>query len=70
MSGKKAEDFLEKMMNDEAFKDSVINIVNVKERIEFIHRQGFSFTSDELQNAWFLMQIEKPISDTSGYVSK
>ena len=69
MSGKKAEDFLEKMMNDEAFKDSVINIVNVKERIEFIHRQGFSFTSDELQNAWFLMLIEKPLSDTSGYVS-
>ena len=69
MSGKKAEDFLEKMMNDEAFKDSVINIVNVKERIEFIHRQGFSFTSDELQNAWFLMLIEKPLSDTSSYVS-
>ena len=69
MSGKKAEDFLEKMMNDEAFKDSVIKIVNVKERIDFIHRQGFSFTSDELQNAWFLMLIEKPLSDTSGYVS-
>ena len=69
MSGKKAEDFLEKMMNDEAFKDSVINIVNVKERIEFIHRQGFSFTSDELQNAWFLLLIEKPLSDTSSYVS-
>ena len=69
MSGKKAEDFLEKMMNDEAFKDSVINIVNVKDRIEFIHRQGFSFTSDELQNAWFLMQIAKPLSDTFGYVS-
>ncbi len=69
MSGKKAEDFLEKMMNDEAFKDSVINIVNVKERIDFIHRQGFSFTSDELQNAWFLMLIEKPLSDTSSYVS-
>ena len=69
MSGKKAEDFLEKMMNDEAFKDSVINIVNVKERIDFIHRQGFSFTSDELQNAWFLVLIEKPLSDTSSYVS-
>ena len=69
MSGKKAEDFLEKMINDEAFKDSVINIVNVKDRIEFIHRQGFSFTSDELQNAWFLMLIEKPLSDTSSYVS-
>ncbi len=60
MSKKKAEDFVEKMMNDEAFKDSVINIVNVKERIEFIQQQGFSFTSDELQNAWFSMLIEKP----------
>jgi predicted ribosomally synthesized peptide with nif11-like leader len=51
MSKTEAEDFLAKMLGDEAFRDSVIQIEDVKKKIEFLYEQGFSFTSDELEDA-------------------
>ncbi len=55
MSVKEAEEFINKMKNDDAFRVEVLKFTDVKERIEYINRQGFSFTCDELKNAWLSM---------------
>jgi len=65
MSVKEAEEFIKKMGRDEAFRVEVIKISDVKELIEYIHRQGFSFTCDELKNAWCSMSKTMPPSNTS-----
>ena len=51
MSKTEAEGFLAKMLGDEAFRDAVIQIEDVKKKIEFLNGAGFFFTSDELEDA-------------------
>jgi predicted ribosomally synthesized peptide with nif11-like leader len=66
MSKKQAEDFIEKIKNDDAFREEVMSIRDVKNKIGYINRQGFFFTSDELKNAWFSMSKTR----TSAYTSQ
>jgi predicted ribosomally synthesized peptide with nif11-like leader len=55
MSQEQAKIFLEKMKSDDAFREAVIRIEDVDTKIEYINRNGFSFTSDELEVATFSM---------------
>jgi predicted ribosomally synthesized peptide with nif11-like leader len=55
MSQEEANVFLEKMKNDVAFREAVIRIEDVKAKMEYIHRKGYSFTSDELEFAVITM---------------
>jgi predicted ribosomally synthesized peptide with nif11-like leader len=54
MSQDQAHAFLEKMTSDEVFRDAVIMIEDVEAKLEYIIREGFSFTSDELEDAYML----------------
>jgi predicted ribosomally synthesized peptide with nif11-like leader len=56
MSQEEANVFLEKMKNDAAFREAVIRIEDVKAKMEYIHRKGYCFTSDELEFAVVTMQ--------------
>ena len=60
MSVKEAEEFIKKMDTDDAFRVEVTKITDVKELREYINQRGFSFTSDELHNAWLAMSKTKP----------
>ena len=51
MSQELAKAFIEKMKSDDTFREEVIRIEDVETKIEYINRQGFSFTSDELEAA-------------------
>jgi len=51
-----AECFLEKMMSDEVFRDAVIKIEDVEKKIKFLNRHGYTFTADELENAFSMLE--------------
>jgi predicted ribosomally synthesized peptide with nif11-like leader len=51
MSQDQAHAFLEKMKSDDVFRDTVIMIEDVEAKLQYISREGFSFTSDELEVA-------------------
>jgi predicted ribosomally synthesized peptide with nif11-like leader len=51
MSQQQAIFFLDKMLKDDDFREAVIRIEDVETKMEYIHRQGFSFTVEELGNA-------------------
>jgi predicted ribosomally synthesized peptide with nif11-like leader len=55
MSQEEANVFLEKMKNDTSFREAVTRIEDVKAKVEYIHRKGYSFTSDELEFAMVTM---------------
>lgn len=46
-----AKAFVEKLKRDETFRDTVVMIENVEEKLEYINQEGFIFTSDELDIA-------------------
>ena len=46
-----AKAFVEKLKRDETFRDTVVMIENVEEKLEYINQEGFIFTSDELDTA-------------------
>jgi predicted ribosomally synthesized peptide with nif11-like leader len=48
MSQQQAEFFLEKMLKDDDFREAVIRIEDVESKMEYIHRQGYTFTVEEL----------------------
>ena len=60
MSVKEAEEFINKMKNDDAFRVEVLKFTDVKELKEYLHQHGFHFTSDELKNARLAMSKTKP----------
>ena len=58
MSQEQAIVFIEKMKNDEAFRDEVIKIKDAESKIEYITREGLNFTSDELKFAAYSALIK------------
>ena len=55
MSKEKAEAFLERMKNDDAFNAAVIRKEDPETKIAYIIRKGYQFTSDELEAATYSM---------------
>ena len=51
MSKEQARAFLERMKMDDAFNEAVIRMEDVETKMAYIKREGFSFTSDELEIA-------------------
>ncbi|MBT3259157.1 MAG: Nif11-like leader peptide family natural product precursor [Deltaproteobacteria bacterium] len=50
MSIESAKAFLERMRNDEDFRNSVVEIATSEERMEYVKGAGFDFTKDEIAN--------------------
>ena len=48
MSIENAKAFLERMKNDEEFRNSVEEIGTAEERLEYVKKAGFDFTKDEI----------------------
>ena len=65
MSVKEAEEFIKKMDTDDAFRENVMRISDVKELKEYINQHGFFFTYDEFHNPRLAMSKPKPSSNTS-----
>ena len=51
MSTESAKQFVEKMIEDKAFAEAVEKLSNKEERAEFIKKEGFDFTKEELTDA-------------------
>jgi predicted ribosomally synthesized peptide with nif11-like leader len=49
MSIESAKAFLERVENDEDFKNSVGEITTTEERMEFVKKAGFDFTKEEIE---------------------
>ncbi len=50
MSIESAKAFMEKMRDDEDFRNSVGEIGTAEERLEYVKKAGFDFTKDEIAN--------------------
>ena len=50
MSIESAKAFLEKVQNDEDFRNSVGELATVKERTEYVKKAGFDFTKEEMED--------------------
>ncbi len=55
MSQELAQAFLERMRSDETFIEAVIRMEDAETKMAFIQRQGYKFTSDELEAATNIM---------------
>ncbi|MEI8185283.1 MAG: Nif11-like leader peptide family natural product precursor [Chlorobiaceae bacterium] len=51
MSQAQAQAFLERMKRDDAFNEAVNRIEDVETKMAYIHREGYDFTTDELEMA-------------------
>ena len=51
MSLEQAYAFLDRMKNDDLFNEAVIRMQDVETKMAFIKRQGYTFTTDELEEA-------------------
>jgi predicted ribosomally synthesized peptide with nif11-like leader len=49
MSIESAKAFLERVKNDEDFRNSVGEITTTEERMEFVKKAGFDFTKEEIE---------------------
>lgn len=49
MSRKAAKAFVEKMKADASFRDKVMAVEDVKERMKLINREGFEVTMDDIK---------------------
>jgi predicted ribosomally synthesized peptide with nif11-like leader len=49
MSIESAKAFLEKIKNDEDFRNSVGEITTTEQRMEFVKKAGFDFTKEEIE---------------------
>ncbi|MEI8032540.1 MAG: Nif11-like leader peptide family RiPP precursor [Chlorobiaceae bacterium] len=49
MSTEQAKEFLARMKNDERFMEAVIGIEDVETRMEYIRREGFDVTDNEIR---------------------
>jgi len=56
MSKKQADRFLEKMRSDENFREDVIQIEDIDKKIKFLNRHGFTFTAEELEIAYSMLE--------------
>jgi len=65
MSVKEAEEFIKKMDTDDAFRENVMRISDVKELKEYINQHGFFFTYDELHIARLALSKPKSSPNTS-----
>ena len=55
MSQEEATAFMLRMKRDDAFREAVIRMEDAETKMEYIQREGFSFTSDELEFATVTM---------------
>ncbi|MEI7707273.1 MAG: Nif11-like leader peptide family natural product precursor [Chlorobium sp.] len=51
MSQEHAKAFLERMKNDEEFNGAVLRMEDSETKMAFIQREGYEFTTDELETA-------------------
>ena len=52
MSHQDANAFLDRMKSDDTFNEAVNRMEDVETKMAFINRQGYQFTSDELEDAF------------------
>ncbi len=57
MSIESAKAFLERVLNDEDFRQEVGEIATAEERMAFVTAAGFDFTKEELKNVQEKMQL-------------
>lgn len=57
MSLEHAQAFLERMKSDEEFNAAVIRMEDAETMMAFIQRQGYDFTSDELEVASYSLSM-------------
>lgn len=60
MSIESAKAFVEKIQNNEEFKNKVAALENKKARLEFVRNEGFNFTKEEFES------VEKLIPGSVG----
>jgi predicted ribosomally synthesized peptide with nif11-like leader len=51
MSQEQAKAFLERMRNDEEFNGAVLRMEDAETKMAFIQREGYEFTTEELETA-------------------
>jgi predicted ribosomally synthesized peptide with nif11-like leader len=51
MSQEQARAFLERMKNDEMFNGAVLRMEDTETKMAFIQREGYEFTTEELEAA-------------------